>query len=174
MAEKIIKIDKKKLIKVLNEAYAEEWLAYYQYWIGAKIAKGVMRPDIEEEFNEHAGEELEHANKLADRIIQLGGTPILNPNQWDKVARCKYDEPKSEDAEELLKQNIKAERCAIQRYQEICEMCYGGKDIATFHMARSILDDELEHEQDLEDLADDIKVLVEKYGCDCNKTKKKK
>lgn len=171
MAEKIIKMDKKKLIKVLNEAYAEEWLAYYQYWIGAKVAKGIMRPDVEKELMEHANEELEHAGKVADRIIQLGGTPLLNPKEWEKNARCKYDEPKDPCVLTLLKQNIAGERCAIQRYQEICEMCYGGKDISTFHMARSILDDELEHEQDLEDLFDDITAFIENFGCNCKKKK---
>jgi bacterioferritin len=162
------------MVKVLNEAFAEEWLAYYQYWIGAKVARGIMRPDVEKEFTEHAHEELGHAGKLADRIIQLGGKPLLNPKEWEKHARCKYDEPKNEDVAALLKQNIAGERCAIQRYQEICEMCYGGKDIATFHLARSILDDELEHEQDLEDLRDDIDLLIKEYGCHCNDKGRKK
>lgn len=173
MAEKIIKMDAKKMVKVLNEAFAEEWLAYYQYWIGAKVARGIMRPDVEKELMEHAGEELGHASKVADRIIQLGGTPLLNPAEWVKNAKCKYDEPKDPNVVTLLKQNIAGERCAVKRYQDICEMCYGGKDIATFHMARSILDDELAHEQDLEDLADDIAAFVKEYGCHCNMPKKK-
>ena len=94
MAQKIIKMDNKKMIKILNEAFAEEWLAYYQYWIGAKVAEGIMRPDVQKELEEHANEELGHAGKLAERIIQLGGTPLLNPKDWEKHAKCKYDEPK--------------------------------------------------------------------------------
>lgn len=77
MAQKIVKLDLEQLQKVLNEAFAEEWLAYYQYWIAAKVAMGLQRSDIVREFNEHAKEELQHADWLAERIIQLGGTPIL-------------------------------------------------------------------------------------------------
>ena len=163
MAAKIIKGDKKKIIETLNEAFAEEWLAYYQYWIRAKVAKGIMRPDAQKEFEEHAKEELGHAEMVAERIIQLGGTPLIDPKDWAKHAKIKYDAPKDENVEVLLKQNIAAERGAIQRYQGICEMCYGGKDISTFHMARKILDDELEHEQGLEDLHNDIESLVKTY-----------
>ena len=91
MAQKITKTDLNELIRTLNEAYAEEWLAYYQYWLGAKVAAGQMRTSIVEEFEEHAKEELEHADMLAERIIQLGGTPVLNPDDWSKLAKCKYD-----------------------------------------------------------------------------------
>ena len=80
MAKKIVKMDLDELLKVLNEAYAEEWLAYYQYWLGAKVAVGSLRPAVAREFNEHAEEELKHASMLAERILQLGGTPLLNPD----------------------------------------------------------------------------------------------
>ena len=80
MAKKIVKIDVDELIEVLNKAYAEEWLAYYQYWIGAKVAIGFERADIVGEFEEHAKEELKHAGWLADRIIQLGGVPLIKPS----------------------------------------------------------------------------------------------
>ena len=169
MAQKITKTDNKKLIKALNEAFAEEWLAYYQYWIGAKVVEGIMRPNVQKELEEHAKEELGHAEKLAERIVQLGGTPLLNPKDWEKYAKCKYDEPRNANVLALLKQNIAGERCAIKRYQEICEMCYDGKDIATFHLARSIMDDEIEHEQDLEDLFNDIDSFIKSYGCNCKK-----
>lgn len=84
MAKKISNIDNEELLKVLNEAFAEEWLAYYQYWIGAQVIEGPMRTSIQGEFMKHAKEELEHAEWLAVRIIQLGGTPILNPADWEK------------------------------------------------------------------------------------------
>ena len=85
MAKKISNIDNEELLKVLNEAFAEEWLAYYQYWIGAQVIEGPMRTSIQGEFMKHAKEELEHAEWLAVRIIQLGGTPILNPADWEKT-----------------------------------------------------------------------------------------
>ena len=72
-------LDVDKLLNLLNKAYCDEWLAYYQYWVGAKIAEGVLAGPIAAEMMEHAKEELEHAGKLAGRISQLDGKPILNP-----------------------------------------------------------------------------------------------
>ena len=88
MAQKISKVDHEELLKVLNMAFAEEWLAYYQYWVGAQVAVGPMRTSIVEEFMEHANEELKHAKWLSDRIIQLGGTPVLDPKDWESIAQC--------------------------------------------------------------------------------------
>lgn len=62
---------------MLNAALAEEWLAYYQYWIGARVMEGPMRSEVEPELLLHADEELVHAVLVADRIMQLGGTPVL-------------------------------------------------------------------------------------------------
>jgi len=155
MARKICKLDINELLKILNEAFAEEWLAYYQYWIGAQVVQGPERSAIQKELMEHANEELEHAQKVATRIIQLGGTPLLDPAEWTAKAKIKYAAPKDSCVHTILNQNIAGERGAIERYQKICEMTMG-KDIATFHMARQILTDEIEHEQDLEDFAADI------------------
>ncbi len=167
MAEKISKVNHEELLKILNTAFAEEWLAYYQYWIGAQVAKGPMRPTIVAEFLKHANEELGHAQLLSDRIIQLGGTPVIDPADWKKHALCKYEAPTDEFIVAILEQNLDAERCAISRYQQICEMT-GGKDFETFHMSRHILQDELEHEQDIEDFMEDIKTAME-HACKCGK-----
>ena len=75
----IIGVNVDKLIELLNKALADEWLAYYQYWIGAKVVVGPMRGAVVAELEEHAGDELKHAGMLVDRIIKLGGTPILKP-----------------------------------------------------------------------------------------------
>ena len=107
MAQKIVKLDVSDLIKVLNEAYAEEWLAYYQYWIGAKVVCGQFKKGVEEEFLEHAKEELEHADMLANRILQLGGTPVINFDDLSKIAKCKYEAPINEDTHNLVVQNQK-------------------------------------------------------------------
>lgn len=161
MAQKISKVDNKELLDILNIAFAEEWLAYYQYWIGAQVAVGPMRKAIAGEFMEHANEELDHATKLATRIIQLGGTPLINPKSWEKVALCKYDEPSNPCVSKLLEQNLIAERCAIARYQKICEMTHG-KDFVTFHISREILDEEVEHEQEIQDYIDDLSAKCDK------------
>ena len=162
MAKKIVKLDVSDLIRVLNEAYAEEWLAYYQYWIGAKLVTGQFKKGVEEEFLEHAKEELEHADMLANRILQLGGIPIINPDDFSKIAKCKYEAPLNEDTLSLVTQNLDAERCAIGRYQGICEMCFG-KDHETYRISEYILMQELEHEQEMEDFLKDMNTAKEFY-----------
>lgn len=156
----IANIDVEKLVRMLNEALAEEWLAYYQYWIGARIMEGPMRSEVEPELLLHATQELGHAVLVVDRIIQLGGTPLLNPAEWTKFARCAYEEPTDPYIEEILKQNLEGERCAIQRYEEIADFT-NGKDHATYQMAVTILNEELEHEHDIEDFLVDIERLKE-------------
>ena len=157
MAQKISAVDKEELLKILNVAYAEEWLAYYQYWIGAQVAVGPMRKAVAAEFMEHAHEELEHAEKVSKRIIELGGTPILDPRDWEETALCKYDVPEKPYVVNLLEQNLVAERCAIVRYQKICEMTFG-KDFVTYKMAAEILEDEVEHEEEIGAYREDIEM----------------
>lgn len=159
-AIEISNLDVEKLIGMLNEALAEEWLAYYQYWIGAKVMVGPMRSEVEPELLLHATEELSHAELVAGRILQLGGTPLLNPAQWTSHARCPYETPEDPYIEEILKQNLNGERCAIQRYEEIADFT-NGKDHATYQMAITILNDELEHEHDIEDFLTDLQRLKE-------------
>lgn len=156
----IANLDVDKLILMLNEALAEEWLAYYQYWIGARMMEGPMRSEIEPELLLHATQELGHAVLVVNRILQLGGTPLLNPNQWATFARCDYEEPTDPYVEAILEQNLRGERCAIQRYEEIAEFT-ASKDLATYQMAITIMNDELEHEHDIESFLRDIDRLKE-------------
>ncbi|HON18467.1 MAG TPA: ferritin-like domain-containing protein [Salinivirgaceae bacterium] len=160
LAKNITGIDVEKLIEMLNAALAEEWLAFYQYWVGAKVMEGPMRSEIEPELELHATQELNHAVMVANRIIQLGGTPILNPKEWFEHAGCSYDAPIDPYIEVILDQNLKGERCAIQRYNEIA-IYTSGKDHATHQMATQILQEELEHEQDIEDWITDIERMKE-------------
>lgn len=148
-AAKITSLDVNNLLRMLNEALAEEWLAYYQYWIGARIMEGPMRSEIEPELLLHANEELNHATLIVNRIIQLNGTPILDPKQWFEFAKCKYEVPSDPYIEVILSQNLNSERCAIERYQEIADYTIN-KDHATYQMVVQILNDEIEHENDIE------------------------
>ena len=157
-AVEIAKLDVDKLIQMLNEALAEEWLAYYQYWIGARVMEGPMRSEVEPELLLHATQELGHAELVVNRIIQLGGTPILNPSEWVKFSKCNYEEPTDPYIETILEQNLRGERCAIKRYEEIADYT-NGKDYSTYQMAVTILDEELEHEHDIEDWLTDINRL---------------
>lgn len=151
----ILQLDVQELLKMLNAALAEEWLAYYQYWIGARLMEGPMRSEIEPELLLHATQELNHAVLVVSRIIQLGGKPVLDPADWPKLSRCDYDAPTDPYIEVILEQNLKGERCAIQRYSEIASFT-SGKDFATHQMATTILNEELEHEQDIEDWINDL------------------
>lgn len=157
---RIVSLDVAKLLEMLNAALAEEWLAYYQYWIGARVMEGPMRSEIEPELLVHATQELNHAVLVADRIIQLGGTPLLHPNDWFKHAGCSYDAPKDPYIEAILEQNLNGERCAIRRYNEIATYT-NGKDHRTHQMATQILAEEIEHENDIEDWITDINRMKE-------------
>jgi bacterioferritin len=151
----IVQYDLKELIELLNKALADEWLAYVQYWNGAKLAVGPMRDLVASELEEHANEELEHAGMLVERIIQLGGTPILTPSEWLSKTNCGYEAPTDPFVVTLLEQNIKGEQCAIETYTKILDKIKG-KDPLTNHIIYKILDDEVEHEEDLEAIMDDI------------------
>ena len=68
-----------EVVKMLVKALADEWLSVYQYWVCKNLARGEGRTDAIEEFDQHEKEEKEHADKLIERIKQLGGKPIFNP-----------------------------------------------------------------------------------------------
>ncbi len=157
----IVGIDVDNLIETLNKALADEWLAYYQYWVGAKVAKGPMRGDVATELLEHATEELGHAELLTDRIIQLGGTPLLKPEDWYKMTNCGYETPEDPYVEVLLNQNIKGEQCAIDVYQQLTELTKDA-DPVTYEIVLSILTDEITHEEDLQALVEDIELMKER------------
>ncbi len=157
----IVGMDVDHLIEVLNKALADEWLAYYQYWVGAKVAKGPMRGAVTAELVQHATEEFGHAELLANRILQLGGTPLLKPADWYEMTNCGYEPPDDPYVEVLLEQNIKGEQCAIEVYQKLVELTKDA-DPVTYEMALSIMADEIEHEEDLQALAEDIQLMKER------------
>lgn len=159
------RINVETILQQLNMALAEEWLAFYQYWIGAAVIKGAMRGDVQREFEQHAMEEFQHAKLIADRIIQLEGTPLLNPTNWFEHAACPYDEPDGDfEVTRLLLQNISSERCAITRYQAIAHLTEG-KDFTTCDLAKRILAEEEAHEQELQDFLEDVKMLCNGTCC---------
>jgi len=152
-------IEISEIINLLNRAYADEWLAYYQYFIEAKVVKGIMKDAALAELEQHATDELRHANLVAERILQLGGTPLLNPKDWFTHTNCGYEEPKEFDVVAILEDSIKGEQCAISTYASIAETVKD-KDIVTYDLVSQILADEVEHEEDLQALFDDITEFV--------------
>mgnify|MGYP005844605037 CR=1 FL=1 len=154
----IVGMDVDQLLVFLKKAYADEWLAYYQYWIGAKLAKGPLRGDLVAEMEQHAQEELNHALLLADRIIQLGGSPPLCPTDWSNESNCGYEAPENPVVYTLIDQNIRAEQCAIDVYNTIAGVTKD-TDPMTYQIALQILTDEIEHEEDLQALKEDLTIL---------------
>jgi bacterioferritin len=152
----LVEVDIDELVNLLNKALADEWLAYYQYWIGAKVVSGPLREAVIAELDQHANDELRHAGMLVTRILQLDGTPVLKPEDWYKFTNCGYDAPEDPSVKKILEQNIKGEQCAIDVYKKIVEMVKD-KDVITYNMAIQILADEVEHEDDLQQIQEDLK-----------------
>jgi bacterioferritin len=153
--KEIIGLDVEELLEQLNRALADEWLAYYQYWIGAKVVTGPMRQAAVAELEEHAADELQHAGMLVDRILHLGGTPILKPEDWYKSTNCGYEAPEDPSVKAVVEQNIKGEQCAIDVYNKLLDFTRD-KDAISYQMIVEILGDEVEHEDDLQTLMEDI------------------
>ncbi len=155
-------IEAQTVIQLLNKAYCDEWLAYYQYFIESKVAKGLMKDAVIAELTLHAADELRHATMLTGRILQLGGTPILHPQEWLIHSNCGYDAPTDFDVRAILDQAIKGEQCAISTYSSLLDIVRE-KDTVTYDLISQILADEVEHEEDLQSLFDDIEEFVSQF-----------
>jgi bacterioferritin len=158
----IVGMDVDRLLDLLNRAYASEWLAYYQYWLGAKVIKGPMKDAVAAELNLHATEELNHAVMLAGRIVQLGGTPILDPRDWFTMSQCTYAPPSDPHVGVILDQNIAGEQCAISTYKEMMDATKD-RDMVTYNLALTILQQEVEHEEDLQSLQEDLQLMLQSF-----------
>ncbi|MHA1616768.1 MAG: ferritin-like domain-containing protein [Candidatus Njordarchaeales archaeon] len=148
-AREIVKGNVDELVRLLNKAYADEWIAYFYYLHVAKMAKGLNAPVVAEAIEKAAKDELEHMNELAERIIHIGGEPIRDFVALVKEANCpKVDLPTDwSDLKAILKAVIDAERCAIDVYNKILEWLQNvGKDPVTWQVIRHIMQEEIEHE----------------------------
>jgi len=155
----IVGMDVGKLLDTLNKAFADEWLAYYQYWIGSKVIKGPMKEAVIAELVQHAADELRHSEMLTTRIIQLGGTPVIKPEDWYKFTNCGYEAPEDPFVRIILDQNIKGEQCAISVYNRLMEETKDN-DPVTYNIVLQILQDEVEHEEDLQALLEDFEAMM--------------
>lgn len=158
----IVGLDVDELVELLRKAFADEWLAYYQYWLGAKVCKGPMKEAVISELELHATEELAHSLLLSNRIIQLGGTPVTNPQDWFKLTNCGYDAPDDPFVKTLLIQNIKGEQCAITTYKRLLDLTRD-KDPVTYNIILTIIEQEVEHEEDLQALLEDFELMTRAF-----------
>ena len=143
-------MDKNVSIKLLYTALADELLAAYHYWVCKNLSRGEGKFDVDPEFEQHAKEEMEHADKIMDRLKQLGGTPIPDPKDWTKFSNPWYVVD-FRDVEKQLEITMKAEQTAIDFYRNAIEQVKG-EDPTTHKLFRSILADEEEHLYDLKEL----------------------
>lgn len=152
----IVSVNVRQLLKDLNSAYADEWIAYFYYTWAADFVEGLNYPNVTGKLDDIAKDELEHMSELAERIFELGGEPERDFEDLQKIANCKKVVfPKNErNLEGVLKAVIEAEGCAIDVYNKLIKKiapCYE-KDIRTFHLLEHILTEEIEHEEAFKNL----------------------
>lgn len=140
------------VIQLLNDSLATELVCVLRYKRHHFTARGLASPKIAEEFLVHANEEAAHADRLAQRIVQLGGDPDFSPDSLSKRSHAAYDD--SSDLKSMIKANLIAERVAIESYSQIIALI-GDKDSTTRRLLEDILADEQGHADELKDwLAD--------------------
>jgi bacterioferritin len=141
--------DKPTVIKILNEALATEIVCILRYKRHYFMATGIHANAVATEFQEHAAEEQIHADRIAERITQLDGEPNFNPDGLTSRSHAQYVEGNS--LVDMIKEDLVAERIAIESYSEIIRYL-GDRDITTRRMMEEILQNEEEHADDLKDL----------------------
>ncbi len=152
-ARAIVEVNLKDLVKDLNKAYADEWLAFYLYWYMAQTVSGKAYEDMSEFLMKIAKEELEHAQELADLIVKLGSVPIANPMELEKNANAPYLMPpkNTADINRMIRIVTEAEAGAIEVYNKIAKKALG-KDHVTYQLVTHILAEEVNHEEIFENL----------------------
>jgi bacterioferritin len=136
-------------IAILNHAVATEIVCILRYKFHAVCATGLASEAVKEEFAQHAKEEEQHLDLLAERINQLGGKPNLNPDGVSTRAASEYVEGNS--LVEMIKENLVAERVAIETYRDMVRY-FADKDPTTRVLMERILAQEEEHANDMHDL----------------------
>lgn len=144
--------DREKVIQLLNEALATEIVCVLRYRQNYFVARGLRAKIAAGEFLEHANQELEHADLLSERIVQLGGAPDFNPATLLERSHAEYRLGAS--LQEMIRENLVAERIAIDSYREMAQYL-GEDDPTTRRMLETILATEEEHADDLADLLQD-------------------
>ena len=141
--------DVKKTIEILQAVPATEIVCVLRYTMHAVAATGISSEGVKAEFAQHAKEETDHMNQVAERINQLGGKPDFNPAGLATRAASEYGN--AENLVEMIKENLIAERIAVDHYRELVRY-FGNDDPGTRTMMEGILAVEEEHANDMHDL----------------------
>lgn len=145
--------DRKKVIDVLNEALATEIVCVLRYKYHHYMASGIHAQSVAAEFLAHANEEQGHADRIAQRITQLEGAPNFSPAGLNTRAHSEYVE--GTDLVDMIKEDLVAERIAIETYSEIIRYL-GNDDTTTRRMLEEILANEEEHAEDMSTLLEEL------------------
>jgi len=145
--------DRDVVIKLLNEALATEIVCTLRYKRHYFMAKGIHAEGVAAEFLEHANEEQQHADQIAARITQLGGEPDFSPDGLASRSHAEYVE--GENLEDMIREDLVAERIAIDSYREII-VYLSDNDPTTRRLMEEILAKEEEHADDLANLLEDL------------------
>ena len=145
--------DREQIIRLLNESLATELVCVLRYKRHYFMASGIKASVAAGEFLEHANQEAEHADKLAERIVQLGGEPEFNPDLLTTNSHAQYVAGK--DLKEMVYEDLVAERIAVDSYREIIHYI-GDKDPTTRRIFEDILAQEEEHADDMADILQDL------------------
>jgi bacterioferritin len=143
------KADVKQVLKVLNDVLATELVCVLRYKRHYYMAQGISSDSVKAEFLQHANEEQQHADWVAERITQLGGAPDFSPKTLADRAHSEYVEGKT--LVDMIKEDLIAERIAIQSYSEIIRWL-GDSDPTTKILIEQINKMEEEHANDMLDL----------------------
>jgi bacterioferritin len=146
--------DRKKVLELLNAALATEIVCVLRYKRHQYMATGIHAESVAAEFEEHAAEEQGHADRIAERIVQLGGEPDYSP--LTLVARSHSEYVEGKDLVDMMREDLVAERVAIESYREIVRYL-GNDDPTTRKLMEEILAKEEEHAEDLSSLLADVK-----------------
>jgi bacterioferritin len=145
--------DRDVVVKLLNEALATEIVCTLRYKRHYFMAQGIHAEGVAAEFLEHANEEQQHADQIAARITQLGGAPDFSPDGLMTRSHAEYVE--GEDLESMIREDLVAERIAIDSYREMVSYL-GENDPTTRRLMEEILAKEEEHADDLANLLEDL------------------
>jgi len=145
--------DRETVIRVLNEALATELVCVLRYKRHYYMATGIHAQAVADEFAEHAKEEQEHADMIAERITQLDGAPDFNPEVLAKRSHSQYVEGTS--LVDMIREDLVAERIAIESYSEIIRYL-GEKDPTSRRVMEEVLAKEEEHADDLKNLIENV------------------
>lgn len=137
------------VVKMLNEALATELVCVLRYKRHFFMAKGIHAEPVAAEFAEHAAQEQDHADQIAQRIVQLGGEPDFSPVGLQDRSHSEY--VATNDLQSMIRENLVAERIAIDSYKAMVEFV-ADKDPTTRRMLEQILAVEEEHADDMSDL----------------------